>query len=287
MTIIELLVASSMGLMLMGFIVRLALTNRDIYQGDIGRTRLNQNLRSALDIISADIREAGERFPGGFPAVQITNGSGANPDELYLRRNLLDEVLVSCTNITAGTTTASINLSAAGATIPACVFPSQNTNLTSWNTYRTNNGGSITAYVFNQVTKAGEFITFSGGTNNGSLIQVTRGGTGWTWTNSYPAQQTSIYVIEDWRFRVSGGFLQLIVNGDTANPKNVIDQVTAFQVRAFMQDGTVQNTFATSDLWANLSGIEVTISGQDRVPGKKLSTRTLSAKFFPRNVLSN
>ena len=93
MTLMEFMVAIGLSALIALMIVSVALANRNIYQRDIVRTRVNQNVRAALELIGAEVRQAGERLPASFPAIQLTDGGTTTPDTLILRRNLLDDAL--------------------------------------------------------------------------------------------------------------------------------------------------------------------------------------------------
>ncbi len=90
-TLVEILVALGIASLLLGVILSTTLGHRRLYVLDQNRTAANQNLRAALDILVADLRQAGERLPLDFPAVEVRNGT-----ELVLRRNLFDVVLSLC-----------------------------------------------------------------------------------------------------------------------------------------------------------------------------------------------
>ncbi|MCB0360520.1 MAG: hypothetical protein KDD44_12815, partial [Bdellovibrionales bacterium] len=234
-TLVELLVASTIGVLLVSLTHGVVLSNQRLYQYDLLRTELTQNLRSALDIIAGNAREAGERLPSGFPALEVVDGGGAVPDELVIRRNLLDEVLVVCSSISAGSTNTTIYASSSSATIPACVYPSQMTQWSTWGTYRGDNGGTVNAYVYNQSTRLGEFVTYIS-ENNGADLSITKAAG--SWTNDYPAQNSAVYMLSEWRYRINGEYLEVIRDDDDANPLLIVYGIENFQVKVEMQDGT-------------------------------------------------
>ena len=146
-TLVELLVANLLGVIVVGMTISVVLQNRDLYQHDITRTRLNQNLRSALDVIGINAREAGENLPAGFPAVEVIDGP---PDELILRRNLIDEVLKLCQPITAGSGPGPAYFSAVGSE-PGCSYADQTANYDAWRQERLDRGGVVSAYIYDPV----------------------------------------------------------------------------------------------------------------------------------------
>ena len=286
-TLAELMVAVSLSAVIASMVVSVSLANRNIYQKDLSRTKVNEDLRSALNIIGSEIRQAGERFPASFPAILITNGASTNPDELTLRRNLLSQVIVGCDTRTATTSYSTANLSKTAATTAACTAPNQANNYTAWYNYANPLGTQQSIYIFNQTTRNGEFLKLLatvGGTSAGvQYIAFTPK----TFAYAYTAEYTSIYMINQWKVQLVNGVLQIIVNEDTTNPQNVIDGVTAFQVEAVMQDGTTKTSLANTDNWTLVQAIRLTITGTENMPGRKTTVRTVVGEYFPRNILSN
>jgi Tfp pilus assembly protein PilW len=67
-SMVELLVSASIGMAISGLMLTTTMATQRLYQVDIIQTRLEQNLRGAMDMIGMDAREAGENLPEGFPA---------------------------------------------------------------------------------------------------------------------------------------------------------------------------------------------------------------------------
>lgn len=63
-TLVEILVALGIAGLLLGIVLSTTLGHRRLYVLDQNRTAANQNLRAALDILVADLRQAGRGFPG-------------------------------------------------------------------------------------------------------------------------------------------------------------------------------------------------------------------------------
>lgn len=294
MTLMELMVASSLGLMVVAMTLSTTVANKDAYGYDIVRTRLNQNMRSAFDIINTEVRQAGERLPSAFPAIEIVNGASGAPDTLILRRNVLDEIITVCQNITvASDSNIHLATTTAGAP-PACVYGSQTTIYNAWRAYRLAEGDasySVDAYIFDLAAKTGQFFKYNTEANNaGTSTQTINRGTG-PWAGAYTAGATAVYMLTEWKFALSTtpgetDLLQLTINEDDDSVKNVVYGVNDIQFRALMQDGTVKTSFTETDSWTLLQAIEVSITGSDRFRGREIST-TLTTQLFPRNVLSN
>lgn len=287
-TLIEIMVANALGMLIVGLTIAAILSNRSLYQHDLVRTRVNQNLRGALDLVGVNIREAGENLPATVPAVEVIDG-GADADELILRRNLIDEVLKLCTPLAGGSSTNQVYFSTA-ANEPGCTYGDQQQNFAAWLAHRTQNGGSVKAYIFDPTTNAGEIFDYVGETDSGLAHNIVRGSG--NWQNDYSVGLTAVYLIEQWHFRLVDDvetdlkILQLIENDDLGNPKGVVFGLESFRVVANMQDDTVLNNLTVTDEWTNIKSIEVALRGQEMAQRKSV-TRNLSARFFPRNILSN
>lgn len=282
-TVIELLVTSVLGLIILGLTTSSVITNRQVLGRDNVRTRLNQNLRGSMDIVGLDIRIAGENLPSAFPAVELTNGASGAPDTLTVRRNTIDEVLPICTSISAGSSATSVYFATPGAT-PGCSYSGQLQSYTAWSNKRSEEGGSFLAYIFNSSTKQGEFFTVTNITDNGTSYYLVS--SPHTWTYAYPVGSSSVYVIEEWTYQYNTGMFQVIQNRDTANPFNVAFNILDFQADILMNDGTTKQSFTTSDNWANITTINLNLTGRDYYRTKPLQ-KIISASFFPRNILSN
>lgn len=286
-TVVEFLVASALGLLLVAMTLSSTMMNRSVYREDIVRTRINQNLRSALDILSLNARQTGQSLDNTFPAVELVDGVGGQPDQLILRRNLYEnEIFPVCQTITGGTFTANI--------IFAYLTPNSACNwdsaflpyINTWNSYVTSQGGTALGYIYNNATRTGEFFPFDNVNYDASQMQVHR--LSGNWANSYPGDgyTSSMYLLEQLQFRVTNGTLQIVQNNDTTNVLNVVDGIVDFQVRARMQSGTYRTAFAATDDWTQLGALEVTLTGAETVGGKTIQSQLVS-HVFPRNVLSN
>jgi len=286
-TIIELLVASTLSLLVLALVLSTSLTNKLVYQQDVVRTRINQNLRSAIDIIGMNMRQAGEALPSFFPAIEVVNGTGGGSDQLILRRNLYEnEILNICQDLTAGTSTANIRFAYQTSEI-ACAYSSELVAyLNTWLAYRTQQGGQAKAYVYNRSAKVGELFTFDDGTDTGTELFIHR--TAGNWAYDYPGDGLSaaMYLLEEYHFLLENGVLKLIQNGDNVNTLNIVDGITDFQVAIHMQDDTTQYAFSANDLWTSIKSLEITLAGADMYAGKLISS-SITDRLFPRNVLSH
>ncbi|WP_244360294.1 PilW family protein [Thermus thermophilus] len=289
----ELLVALGIGGLLLGLLLSTTLGNRRLYVLDQNRTAVNQNLRAALDILAADIRQAGERLPGDFPAVEVRNGN-----ELILRRNLLDMVLTVCDpngingnqdNIPVADRNPPGN--ATGDYLEACAFRDTDGNgyddrIDAWREYRCNSDGVpgcntgnrqevVRAYIYDPVNKRGEWFEYDAEDESGVEIHK---GNNERWQNSY-GPLSRLYILEERRYYLEGGILKLAENGQEG--KGLVADVTGFQVRA-RANGSWYTVFPPPNLnWRTLEAVEATV--QVRIGSV---ARTMTTQAVPRNVFS-
>lgn len=288
-TVLEFLVGNTLGLMFIALTLSATLSNRRLYQHDLIRTRLNQNLRSALDIVGTNTREAGENLPNSFPAVEIVDGTGSATDELLVRRNLLDEVLKVCQTITAGSADTNMFFAVSG-TIPGCIYSDQTHNYDTWRAKRLEEGGTVKAYIYDSSTGLGEFFEYVSESDSAPWYAIQRS-TG-TWQHDYNLGSAAVYLIEEWHFMVDSSsyendVLQVVVDGDAANPLNIVFGINDFQVQAVMQDGSIQDTIPTGQTWADLLAVRTSLRGEELYHNNVPVEKELVAQFFPRNILSN
>ena len=282
LTILELLVASLLALLVTGLVLSSTVANRYVLARDIVRTRLNQNLRGALDIIGLDIRIAGQSLGTNFPAIEIAQPTGL-PAVLTLRRAVIDEILPLCQSLTTGQSAPRIYFAKSGTTA-GCALSGQTHNFESWRDYRVSQGGTVEIFIYDYSAKRGQFLSYTGETQAGSTDYYLS--TSGTLTYNYPTSSTAIYILEEWVFKVENQMLQLVQNRNSGNPQNVSFGISDFQAEVEMSDGTLQNTFTSSDVWTQMAGITISITGSDHFAGLPV-TRTLSGRFYPRNILSN
>ena len=277
-TLLELLVASLLGLLLAAMILSTMNANRNLYKKDLVRTRINQNLRGVMDIIGGDLRLAGENLGPYFPALEVTNS--ASGDVLIIRRNLVAEVPQVCKAISANSTSA-LSFAVPGTT-PGCIYSGETTTYNAWRSYRQTHDNSVEAFAWNPSTKRGEFFMYTSETDNGSTYTIKRSG---KWTNAYPIGGAA-YILEEWRFELIDDTLQLVRNQHFDAPVDLAYQIQNFQVRIVMQDDTVLDSFDASDGWTMIKSVQISLTGEETFEGKDF-TRTLTTRFFPRNILSN
>ncbi len=287
---VELLVALFAMSLLSAAALSVTLSTTKMFRTDRQRMSINQNLRSGVDLLGIELRQAGERLPGDFPVIEIVDGDAGGPDVLVVRRNLLDEVLPLCKKLNEGETTDEVRIAKNVDDPPQGCAPVADAdadgwpdNLAAWRAARLANGGTLLAYVYNPVKEWGEFFIHDSDGKNTQFIGKPNSD---PWQHTYKvSQQCRIYLLEERRYQLSGDTLQFVSQGNSGAPVNLIQHVEDFQLRAVMADGTILDAFDSDGAWGQLRAIELTITGQQQVQ-EQWVTRTLQTRFFPRNVLS-
>lgn len=284
-SLVEVIVASGLGLLILAIAMQTVLTNQILYRSDIARTRLNQNLRSGLDIIGIAMREAGEDLPSAFPAIEVINGSDGAPDQIFLKRNLAPGLRV-CQPITVSSPPqTNVVFGVTGVLDPGCAFDAQLANYAAWvaeNDERVDRGERVEAYVYDYGLRQGEFFPVSLMVSTATTLEVQT--ISRTWQRGYAAG-APLYMMEQSHFRVNEGYLELITNEHTDEVQRVVGGITDLQVIVRLTDGSEVNGFTRLDSWERIHSIRVTLSGED-MEGNRPVVRTLEGVFFPRNVLS-
>jgi len=292
-SLIELLVALTVTLIVSAAVMVLAFSSRDIFETDKHRTAINQNLRSGIDLLGIDVRQAGERLPGDAPAIEIIDGEDGGTDTLILRRNLINEVLSVCKEIDAGSSADSIftaRKDASGKYPPGCA-PAADLdsdgwadNLQAWRDYRIAHGGVVMAYIHNPTTHVGEFFYYDA--EDDSTFHIHKFNDD-PWLYDYDVPDNSrVYILEQRRFFVEDGVLKCVINEDVANALNLVSQIADFQSRAVFRDGTIQTSMNSAALWSNLESVEVSLVAETEWRNRSME-RELVTRFFPRNAMSN
>ena len=286
-SLMEILVASSIGFGILMMSLSTIMASKRIFKQDITRTRIMQNLRGAIDVVSNDVREAGENLPANFPTIEITNGVNGASDELVIRRSLLDEQLKLCGSV-SGT---SIPIGSNPAPASGCGRNDPDSSYQAWSDYRSDNA-NFDAYIYDYTNKRGEFFKVSAVQDNGTQRHLIA--TESTWQYPYMldtlgasfVSNASVYVLEEWRYRIRNGNLELIINNDEANAHIVSFNITDFQVSADLESGVLKTDFTKNDSWLDVKSINIEVTSKESYAGKEQEHK-LSSKYFPRNILSH
>ncbi|WP_017327816.1 prepilin-type N-terminal cleavage/methylation domain-containing protein [Synechococcus sp. PCC 7336] len=307
-TLVELLVGLVVASTTLGLAFTVVFFNRNLYVKDNARINTNQNLRTSLDIIGSDIRQAGEYITDRNFPVLIVQNDPMNGDTLTLRRGLEDTILPVCINVSNGTSNIAIAIPnpvqdecsrVARDADPTEIWPD---NIYAWQNLRSSlSGNQARAFIFDVDNSPidGEYFIYSGEVRNPestpanpdtpSTYSITSTTSGWT--NSYSTGGTelpSLALLEERKFYLDGNNLVLEITDteETSGVQPVAGNVTDFQVTVTMQDGTVVNQFSPGDNWSKIASVDVTLSGETSYSATESIEQTLTSSFLPRNVLS-
>lgn len=277
-TLIEMLVASLIGVIVVMFALTAMIDMRTLYNNDSRRSELTQNMRIAGTLLNSYILQAGEYLPQTFPAIELINGASGTTDQLIIRRGLVSAIPRLCANI--------VPLSVIITNTTPTSGCAHSANLSAYNifsAYRTANGNTVRAFIYDISTRLGEFFNYTGETNSGTQLSFTRTG---TFANAYTTAGTSIYLIQQMRIFRNGDQLQLEFNGDSATIQTITFGINDFSVRIIDEAGTIYTSFARSNDWKNIREIEITLSGSITT-SEGVVNESFVTELYPRNILAS
>ncbi len=284
-TILELLVATGMTVVIAALLSSGLREQTNVYMTDLGRKRVQHNLRSAMDIVSMNVRQAGEGLDRSFPALTLTQSIDPATSVLTLRRKLVHEVMLACKPVSQAAT--SIAVSDDQTTDSDCLPANVQTAVEAWQTERlAEEDDSLRIFIYDRVSHTGEFLDYnSENETDGDDFIITS-----PTSHAYPSASTSLYVLEEYNFFLDDDehTLKLIVDGRTDSPDDVAYDIEQFQVSLLMKDGSAVTSLdpASTSSWQDLRHVSITLRGEERWKGV-LTDHSLTAEYFPRNVLSN
>lgn len=209
-TLMEALVALGITSLMMAIVVSQVLSFKQAYFTDVVRMEINSNLRAAMDIISMNIRQAGENLQASFPAVVVENGSDGAADVLKLRRALVPEVLTLCAPVAVGAL--SLPVSSASLSNTRCIPGNIDETYEVFEQWRAANDGTMRIYLYDRSRDIGEFVNYTGGSISDGQYALTITGL----TNIFPGLATSIYIVEEYSFELNtaDNVLDVYIDGD-------------------------------------------------------------------------
>jgi len=86
-SVIELTIGAMLTVGLMGTIFALINRNQQVFLSESGTTDMNENIRTAIDLMTRDVQSAGMGLPranGSFAAIYYTNGAGYAADQIMI-----------------------------------------------------------------------------------------------------------------------------------------------------------------------------------------------------------
>lgn len=280
-TLLEILVAMTLNTLVLSMVVFAAVGNRTHYLEDSVRTRVSGNLRGALDIVTTNVRQAGENLGTSFPAILLKDETSMNSDILKIRRSIISDNLFLCSPLS--TSDMQIVVSVNSASTAECASSNVTTAFNLWSSYRNSEGGSIRIYVYNSISKTGEFLDY---TDEGDALGEYYLSTS-ALQNSYPTAKTKIYIIEEFAFErdtIDNVFTLRISEGE---PQTISFDISQFEIFLEMEDGSEIESLADGDAlkWKDIKRIKINLSGEAK-RAKRTFTFSETAHVFPRNIMS-
>jgi prepilin-type N-terminal cleavage/methylation domain-containing protein len=282
-SLVELMVSTSLGLVMSALLFSTLQSFKEAYRNSVQRLALEQDLRISLNIVGGGIRQAGEGLTGIFPAIEVIDGARNTPDQIVLRRAILQNQPTVCATIAAGSVKGVVMLTN-GALSSGCSYSTNGTSYSSWHNHRISEGGSALAYIFNSATKLGEFFTYSNEMDSGdSYYLVPSSG---NWTNQYPLGYSNLHALEESTYSIENGELVLVKDQKTDEKQYVAFGLTDLQAQVHLSDGSVVNSFQRTSDWTQVRYIEITLTAEYTTADSSTPLRLVS-QFFPRNSLSS
>ena len=286
-SLVETLISIAIGGLMLSGLLSSIFGYKSLYEKDLSRTQANSGVRSGLDFMGIHLRQAGEKLNSGFPAVLLNDGDGIVPDEIIIRKNILDEIPKIC--VVANSHHRRFKF--ARDDRQGCAFADTGDIYDAWSAYRIANGGVVKAYIYDTVDKVGQFFSYGSetieidsDTGRETRYFTRESGTG-TWGRRYRENISFGFILEEWKFRVdsTSNTLQVVLNEEETN--NIISGVEDLEIEIIMNDGSVKTSFGVDDNWKKIQLINVSLKVRATV-GHESKTRTFSSSFYPRNILS-
>ncbi len=319
LTIIELLVATSILVVVMTIVISTSMSGIKLYKNDKTQVAANDYGRSTMDVLGSDLRQVGERLTSDFPAVIINNDARGN-SVLSLRRGLLDDPLPICAPINGGTTiytnTISGNTLTARASYLLGLIPNYDLVYAD-NTYSlsstlqsgcTVNDVSIlkdwktaieskkitTGYVYDVVKNSGEFVDLKAVDLSRDTIETVKPISMIIQPRIANSKSTAkiptyrLYLLEDRTYSINGNSLMLSLNGKA--PVVVAPNVTKFMVKPYLA-GTLKAAALpfpniSDGSWRGLAYLDTALTVGSK-NGSDTLNKTFEERTTPRNSLSN
>ncbi|EHJ10553.1 PilW family protein [Crocosphaera watsonii] len=295
--------------------------SRQMYLQEQQTNDVNQALRIVFEMVGADIRQAGEGFAEdpNFPSVVVTKDDDGN-SEISIRRSVLSISLPVCRRVVSGTTEEVMVVDETGSIAGCDVIEKDNgwpDSLDSWRDYRTSNGSTVRAFIYDGVGN-GEFFDYAGEktfAEDGSTVTPSPDAVASAsittdrhrWENTYEANGSSrIYLIEERHYRLENNRLQLTLDNNPDDTSTIVGNLETFQIITHIQQdlsatssqrytctvippqkSTDCNVTLPNDyVWSQIKFLEI----KSKVLINDSSSFALeteqSQKVFPRNILN-
>jgi len=306
-TLIEVLVTVVLLAVVLTVVVNLVLSGLKISGADQGRVAANGNVRGTMDVLSSDVRQAGENLSDDFPGLGVT--TGANGSVLTVYRAWTDAPFTLCAPVSGST----IEVTAASSNTSAVTYADGSTNLpaackndstslagvaatlTTWRSLITS--GLTGGYLYDPGTQLGGFVRLTGTTAtqvNYSGLLPSNSTYGWNPLKPNQAGVTRdqrLYLLEKRVYSFNGSRLQLAIND--AAPADAAANISSFVTTPYVTatNGTVIAATLpfpnATQSWRSLAYLDVQLGSTQPAGFNRTVNRTLTYRLYPRNAGSS
>jgi hypothetical protein len=237
-----------------------------------------------MDILSTDLRIAGENLTANFPVFLVQNNATPNGDLLTIRRGILSEALTVCQDINTGGS--AVNYIEVGntSTDPGCDYTS---NIFAFGEFRKALDEvlpkNLRGFIVNTGSGEGEFFNFVSYNDSGTTLRLLTDQA--AWSHDYHKGTSAIYLVEENQYGLSDDRIVRVEEQDTNNAGTISFGIKEFNVEIVFNDNSRVTSYQSERPWTEIKFIDISITGEDRHAGKSF-TRSLSGRLFPRNILS-
>ncbi|MFB9993432.1 type II secretion system protein J [Deinococcus oregonensis] len=302
-TLVELLVAMGLFLVVLTIAFNAFSSSNKLVEADTGRIMASQNVQSAMDILAADVRQAGEDLSLDLGVSGLEFDSAGKT--VTVRRGITKVQRLPLCAVSGSTIQVSgppPTATTPGAATSSCAYSAPTTgvdptNIADWRAYFAAQGNqSQTALLFRPATST-QTLKVDPVIVTAMLPAVTSGsGTSFIYRTSvslssavpsgYTASNGSLLVLVDQRrYKVVGSDLVLAVGGQT----DAQAQVVAYSVTDLSVTSTLVNppetaiSMSMSGPWARIKSVAVTMASGSAGQGSN-KPRSFTATVFPRNI---
>ncbi len=292
-TLIETLVALGLGSIIMAMFLGYIMTQKKLYNIDSLRAQADTELSGGMDLLGIRIRQAGQGMSKDFPAVQLVNGSGSNPDRLIVRIQNSEAYFRTCKVHSSSSNNNYVSIyRATNSNNPS--YCRQGTIISDympvWETRRVANGGTLKVFFYDDSDGDYTFFNYSSFTTVGSGNNAERRmrRSSGTWSANFANGLSYALLADQWEFYMENGYLKVKQNDNT--PENVIYGLTNFQVTLDVADATTGvvsnvNAFSYSGNWKLIRLVKVQVTATLNDQGESYQ-QVFNYSYYPRNILS-
>ncbi|WP_295822449.1 PilW family protein [uncultured Deinococcus sp.] len=305
-TLVELLIAMALLMVVLTIAFNIFSSSNKLVETDTGRVMAQQNAQTALDLMAADVRQAGENLELDLGISGVEFSDTAN--SITVRRSIPPQAsgiklarLPLCA--VSGTTAQIVGPVPGSSTATArCTYSDGNSdneddNVAPWRTYFSAQGGKPQAALLYRpasgstpaliksttvrTIQAQQIETVAGTTvRRVSVVLGTAVPSDFT-----PANNSLLILVDERRYMLLGTELRLALGGQTdSEAQPMAFGVTDLKLSAALTGPT--ETVTSMDLTSSfrrVASVSVGLTAQNSGQGK-LSTRTFTTTIFPRNI---